>query len=327
MNAEEFDRILAYPLDLKIQKTKLRIHEAVRRFGLRNVYISYSGGKDSSVLLDIARSDYPDIKAVYCDTGLEYPEVKAFVKKTNNLEIIKPKQTFKQVVTKYGYPIISKEQAHYIYDLRNSKSQKTINIRLNGDANGNFKLSKKWRFLLDAPFKISHLCCRFMKKQPLQSFVGQRDVVSILGTRATESRLRRTDYIHNGGCNSFDSKHPKSQPLSFWTEQDILQYIKQKKIKIPPVYGEIIEDKKQISFFDNNPPKLKCSGVSRTGCIFCGFGCHIEESPNRFQRLKKTHPKLYEYVIGGGENANGWWQPSASGLGFWKVLDFINVNY
>ena len=89
--------------------TRRRISEWVDAFGEDGVYVSYSGGKDSTVLLDIVRKDYPDVKAVFVDTGLEYPEIRSFVKGFENVDWIKPKMTFKQVIEKYGYPFISKE--------------------------------------------------------------------------------------------------------------------------------------------------------------------------------------------------------------------------
>lgn len=83
-----------------------------------DVFISFSGGKDSTVLLDIARRIYPDIEAVFSDTGLEYPEIKEFVKTFPNVAIVRPKYSFKQILTKYGYPIISKEVANVVEGAR-----------------------------------------------------------------------------------------------------------------------------------------------------------------------------------------------------------------
>ena len=125
MDINELRLMQNYPLELKIMKTKLRIQEWVSYYGLDGVYISFSGGKDSTVLLHIARELYPNIKALYIDTGLEYPEVKQFVKTWDNVDIIRPKMSFKQVIEKYGYPVISKEQSQYIYQYRNAKSEKT----------------------------------------------------------------------------------------------------------------------------------------------------------------------------------------------------------
>ena len=99
----------ALPLEQKVLMTKQRIREWVNYYGLEGVYVSFSGGKDSTVLLHIARSIYPDIKALFVDTGLEYPEIRDFVKTFDNVDIVKPRLNFKQVIEKYGYPFISKE--------------------------------------------------------------------------------------------------------------------------------------------------------------------------------------------------------------------------
>ena len=99
----------ALPLEAKIKLTQQRIREWIDEYGEDGVYISFSGGKDSTVLLDIVRKDYPFVKAVFVDTGLEYPEIRSFVKGFENVDWIKSKMTFKQVIKKYGYPFISKE--------------------------------------------------------------------------------------------------------------------------------------------------------------------------------------------------------------------------
>ena len=108
----------AYPLSLKISLTKQRIRDWVNHYGLENVCISFSGGKDSTVLLDIARSMYPDIKAVFVDTGLEFPEIVKFVKTHDNVDIVRPKLSFMDVVKKYGYPMVSKEVSECVYGAR-----------------------------------------------------------------------------------------------------------------------------------------------------------------------------------------------------------------
>jgi len=135
---------------------------------------------------------------------------------------------------------------------------------------------------------------------------------------AEESRQRRSQYIKYG-CNSFTEKTPSSKPLSIWLEQDILQYLKEFDVPYASVYGEIKQDEQGRYYL---------TGCDRTGCVFCGFGAHLEKEPNRFQRLKETHPKLYKYCIQGGEyDENGVWQPNREGLGMGHVLDEINVKY
>lgn len=318
MTGDELKIIQSYPLNIKIEKSKARLREWVKHWGLDGTYISFSGGKDSTVLLDLARQEYPDLKAVFCDTGLEYPEVKEFVKSIDNVEIIRPKKTFKEVLTKYGYPVVSKENSSAIYEIRNTKSEYMLNRRLNGNENGMFALPQKWRYLIDAPFLISSKCCYHLKKSPFYSYDNKHKTTPITGTLAEESWLRRTAYLR-AGCNAFNATHPRSQPLSFWTNQDILEYINQNNLKIADCYGEIKRDEEE---------KLYMDGVDRTGCVFCAYGCHRDKCPNRYQKLKKSHPKLYNYCIEGGQyNQDGMWIPSNEGLGFGKVLDYLNIDY
>lgn len=113
---QELQQKQALPLNVKIKMTENRITEWVDQFGEDGVYISFSGGKYSTVLLDVARRLYPGIKAVFVDTGLEYPEVRQFVKTFENVDIVRPKMNFKDVIEKYGYPFFSKEISECIAD-------------------------------------------------------------------------------------------------------------------------------------------------------------------------------------------------------------------
>ena len=117
MTKEELKMLQSLPLNLKIEKTRLRIKEWYEYWD-GEVYISFSGGKDSTVLLDIVRNMYPDVLAVYSDTGLEYPSVRSFAQSKENVTFLKPKMNFKQVIIKYGYPIIGKEVAGTVSEAR-----------------------------------------------------------------------------------------------------------------------------------------------------------------------------------------------------------------
>ena len=114
----ELQELQSYPLSIKIQLTKQRIREWIRRFGEDGVYVSFSGGKDSTVLLHIVREMYPDVKAVFVDTGLEYPEIRQFVRTFDNVDWVKPKKNFRQVIQDYGYPFVSKEVAQTVYEVK-----------------------------------------------------------------------------------------------------------------------------------------------------------------------------------------------------------------
>lgn len=119
---DELKLLQALPLELKIAKTKARIKEWVDVYGVEGVYISFSGGKDSTVLLHIARSMYPNIKAVFSDTGLELPSIRSFVKTHENVDWLKPKLTFGEIVKQYGYPLFGKEISHAIWYARKIKN-------------------------------------------------------------------------------------------------------------------------------------------------------------------------------------------------------------
>lgn len=210
---------------------------------------------------------------------------------------------------------------------------------------------EKWLPLCnETQFLISHKCCSVMKKGPIATWQRESKLVPYIGTLAEESKLREQAWLKNG-CNAFESKKPSSQPLSFWLEQDILQYIREKGLEIASVYGDIVAVDKNGFGYDPMPGiecKLKCTGCQRTGCIFCGFGVHLEKGKTRFQRLAETHPKQYEYCMRGGQwvdnpaydptapkydgNWLNWnprkiWVPSKEGLGMKKVFDDCNQIY
>ena len=317
------------------------------------VYVSFSGGKDSTVLADMCAIWCKIIKKplylVFVNTGLEYPEIQKFVKEYAQylrdkydievvLEILRPKMRFDEVIKKYGYPIISKEVSQNVYEGRgkpNTRAYKKFDAdsEVSKRCNGQFSLAK-WKPLLDSNIPISHMCCHIMKKAPVKQYEKLTGRKPLIATLAEESRLRTTQWLKQG-CNAFDNVRPLSAPMSFWTEQDVLQYIKSKHLPIASVYGEIVyaEDPDQIRIDDYvsieiGSEELTTTRCKRTGCIFCAFGCHLEKEPSRFQTLKETHPRQYEYCIEGGEyDENGVWKPNKQGLGMGHVFDALNGIY
>jgi len=241
---------------------------------------------------------YPDVPAVFVDTGLEYPEIKQFVRETSNVRILKPSLTFKQVLENCGYPIISKKVSRQIRTLKNptENNEATRNLYLtgikrDGSKSKVFKLSRKYLYLVDAPFKISEECCNIMKKRPMHKFEKETKLNGINGMMASDGEQRRLVYLQYG-CNAFEETRNRSMPLGFWTTDDIWSYIKEYGIEYSKIYDK---------------------GVHNTGCIFCMFGVHLDKYPNRFQCLKKTHPKLWKYCL--------------YKLGLKEVLEYINIPY
>ena len=396
---QELAELQALPLSLKVRLTKQRIREWVNHYGVDGVAVSFSGGKDSTVLLHIVREMYGDsIPGVFCDTGLEYPEIRAFVRTFDNIVWLKPKMNFREVIDCYGYPFISKEVSKRVYSAKKylqwyEESRQSLTDRqtdrqtvpavwglieiiagrryrgtslvktlkkgiipselldelfaMHSDAPANGKMlfgtlehkengvptgetSKmydfsKWRFTIKAPFMISDRCCYVIKKSPLKQYKKETGRVQITAQMACESKLRTTNWLLNG-CNLFDAKDPISNPMSFWTEQDVLLYIYQNKIPIASVYGEVVKevevegqlDFEDLGIFELERPVLRTTGCNRTGCMFCGYGCHLEPpGEGRFERLKVTHPKIYDYIM------RPWEQ---GGLNYKEVIDWLNEN-
>lgn len=327
----ELQQMQSIPLDMKIKLTKTRIRDWYEYYN-GNVYVSFSGGKDSTVLLHIARELYPDIPAVFVDTGLEYPEIRQFVKSVDNVEIIKPEKTFFEVVTEYGYPVISKDVAKKVNRARCGKEwaiKVLSGVNMDGSASEFRKRYIKYKPLVNAPFIISSYCCDVMKKSPLHKYEAKTKRKPMIAVMTEESLMRQKSWLKNG-CNAFEASHPASRPMSFWKQQDILQYLKTFNIPYCSVYGDIVNQDNQLKLFgfESETERLITAGCERTGCMFCMFGITSDKTPNRFQRLKKTHPKIYDYCIGGGElDENGLLKPNKQGLGIGKILDFIGIDY
>lgn len=331
----ELRQLQSLPLAAKVSMTESRIREWVTEYGEDGVYVSFSGGKDSTVLLDIVRRMYSGIEAVFVNTGLEYPEIQQFVKTFDDVTILRPKMRFDDVLRTYGYPLISKEVSLAIYYAR--KGSVWANNYFSGlDRKGNphkFKegMYGKYKPICNADFAVSDKCCGIMKEKPLNEYEKRTQKKPITAIMAAESKKRETAWLQTA-CNAFEGKRPISKPMSFWTEQDVLRYIKVNDLPIASVYGAIVEKDEDGYEYDTNLVgeqigKYYTTGCNRTGCIFCAFGCHLEKSPTRFQLLKQTHPHQYNYCIGGGEYVGGIWQPSKDGLGMGHVFDELNAIY
>ena len=173
--------------------------------------------------------------------------------------------------------------------------EKLYGIRPDG-SRSRFCTSVEWRRLFNAPFRISAECCNEMKKKPLKKYAHETGRVPIIGTMASESKLREKNWLKTG-CNAFEAKRPVSMPMSFWLEKDVWEYLRKYQVPYCKIYD---------------------MGYERTGCVFCMFGAHLDAEPTRFQRLQKTHPQLWRYCMKDWE---------AGGLGMRSVLEYIGIPY
>lgn len=124
-----------------------------------------------------------------------------------NVTAIKPKLTFKQILDRYGYPVVSKEQASYIQEYRHTSSQKLRDLRWNG-RNGSYKISERWKPLALADFEVSDKCCDFMKKEPAHRYEKETGRAPFIATLAAESRLRQSNWLRHGKAPDFRPLQP-----------------------------------------------------------------------------------------------------------------------
>ncbi len=279
------------------------------------VYLSYSGGKDSEVLRQIIRSmpaPYNKIVCVYCNTGLEYPEVRDRVRglaKGGDLIIqIRPDRTFKDIWENDGIPLISKRVARMIRIARGELGgEQSRNLVLNGinkkgeRTNSRWVLPEKWRPVVKTEIKISDTCCDFLKKKPFIKFEKESGLHVMTAMMASEGGTR--DMIEK--CNMFDGSRPKSSPMLFWLESDVWDYIEKYNVVLPDVYYE----KKYL--FNGHHVTIK--GEKRTGCMFCAFGQHMEKGLTKFQKMQLTHPRQYDKII--------------NKMNLSEALDIVGVKY
>lgn len=297
---QELYRLQALSLDEKIAIAQKAIREFVEHFGVDGIYISFSGGKDSTVLIHLCRQLYPDLVGLYSDTGLEFPEIRDFVQTFDNITIVTPKMHHREMLKKCGYPVVSKEQAEWIYRIRSGTSSGAIQkafygLNLDGTPT-RFKLSEQWKYLLNAPFNIGSGCCKEMKLKPIAEYVKKTGRVPIMGTTASESALRAQKFMQYGFYN-LEGKKAQCTPMSIWTDDDVWEYIHRFNLPYCKIYD---------------------MGYDRTGCVFCMFGAHLDKEPNRFQKLQRTHPDLWRYCMKPYDDG---------GLGLREVLEFMGIPY
>lgn len=260
-------------------------------------YISFSGGKDSTVLHYLIDEAIPNNKyeRVFCDTGIEYNDIRNFVKELaetdDRFKIIKPKVSIKQFLEEEGYPFKSKRHAKMVWSYQKSRRQDKepfpyVKEYINPESTSNFRCPKKllYQFSDDFQLKVSHKCCDKLKKQPFKDYEKETGrTIRITGVRKEEGGLRA---IHLTGACVFKDKDGRMYqftPLGPVSEEFIDWYIQKRNIKLAKLYY---------------PP----FNFERTGCKGCGFNRYLYKEleileanlPNENKQCWAIWKPLYE---------------------------------
>ena len=275
--------MLSVDLLRKINEAKNTIIEVMKN--KENVYISDSGGVDSAVISHLTKSIYPDTISHFFNTGVENKENLKLMKerkKVDNIKFHTPNMTYKEICYEYGFPLGGKELAisanEIINILENGISKNNISLmfkRFTGankfgmyteDLRLKFAQSLYLYTIIKERLPITAKCCNILKKDIAHSIKGY----AITGELSEESNLRAT-HIKKGLI-----KDKKCTPIGNWTKKDVWDYINYHNIKVSKAYNT----------------------QTRTGCISCYMGVHIELKKTGIDRverdLKGAYPKQYD---------------------------------
>ena len=298
----QLDKYMKMSLEDKIDLSLELIDSFFAEHSVEDTYISSSFGKDSLVLIDLVRKNYPETTIVYVDTGIEPDSCVELSEIYDNTIVLYPKKDITQVTKEYGYMIpLGKDKANAIEQVRRNIHDGKYDSWRVKQMRGERERAM-WDYsdcipYLVAPFKISDKCCYWLKKSPINSFMNTSNYkYTFTGVTADESMHRRNSVLKNG----FIHKNTCT-PIAHWNLNDILQYIQENNLPLPSCYGEIETDE-QGNYYTTL--------FQRNGCLCCPIGSHLE-SPNKFQLLREFDRETWDFVI--------------NELGYGKVLDYFNV--
>jgi 3'-phosphoadenosine 5'-phosphosulfate sulfotransferase (PAPS reductase)/FAD synthetase len=266
-------------LQVKIEAAEKIIDEAYIKHNGR-LFISFSAGKDSTILRHIARRKYPDMKVVFSNTTNELTEILRYLKQFPDTIIVNPEMSFKQVVESEGFPLISKETSQKANELKNSGGRKTQLLRYYGSVKGSGILSKKYRFLASQEFDVTAKCCKILKKDPLEKYAKKDGLKPLIALMSDESMLRQQLALY--GENTDKKIYPFL--TTGWTEADIWEYARRYNIRFAECY------------YDRWIGDVFIPRVNRSGCENCDYGSHLMEN-DKFKRSKLVSPKKYKKVM------------------------------
>lgn len=340
---EQFQQLQNMPYEMKVQHAAFVAKDFYRNVtGVEmyaNCHVSV-GGLDSITLLLFLRSIGIDIPAISV-SSIEDPSIQRIHKqlgviqlKTSRDKNGKP-MTKHRILQEYGFPVISKEKAAKIEHLQHP-TENNATIRhaiITGETgeyggwqkNSRMKLPMKWLYLFGGyenenegvnykapPFKVSSQCCYWLKEKPCDDWAKEHNSYPYLGLMASEGG-RREKALKMHGCNYYGKDTVRSAPFAIFNRQDILQLALDLNVPVPEIYGTIE---------CRGDGTLYTTKAQRTGCDICGFGIHMESRPHRFDRLRESNPKAWNYwMYHVCKDADG------NEYGWGRVLDYIGVAW
>lgn len=283
-------------LDDKVQMTKRRIDDWVNQFGEDGVYVSFSGGKDSTVLAHIVRvvCGYRNIPLVFVDVPTQYPELKQFAMTFDNLEILKPKISFAEVCSKYGFPLFSKETSECISD-----SRRYISILTEEKKDG--------KGIIPFAYRIADLI-GIDRRKDKENIAYQNLRTGNIPSEILRAPVR-VKQLFGLKCDDFGPMYDKSRYLFMLNAPfDVSNKCCRVMKKNPAHTYELQTGRKPII------ATMACeSNLRKSNWI--KHGCHLEkQGKGRFELLKNTHPKFHNllYVL------------KNNGITYAEAIDWVN---
>lgn len=294
-----------FDLEMAIEDAIFRIKREYERTN-GQIYLAFSGGKDSTVLANLIKMANlsENIPFVFVDTGIEMNTIKEFAKNFDydNVVVVKPRKPYAQVIKEYGSPALSKLKSNALntYQRHLDDPFKTARARQmitglrekNGvqmEGRNSYKMSNKYMHFIhpDTEFKVSNMCCQYMKKYPFDDFVKDNNMKGVyLGVRTAEGGARAITY---DSCVKIKIKKGEefymSMPIIDWTNEMMDEFIEKYDIKLSDAYTVY--------------------GCTRTGCCGYPYSQQLKDDlkllydyePLKYKAVMKWNKQIYMYQL------------------------------
>lgn len=250
-----------------------------------NGYLSFSGGKDSTIVHYLLDQALPNnkIPRVFIDTGIEYQLIREFVlnlaKDDDRFVILQPTQNIRQMLEKYGYPFKSKQHSHNLYVYQNSGIGLSVKRYLGIiESTTKFRCPKmlEYQFTPEFTIKCSDNCCRKMKKEPIHKWEKEnKRSVAITGMRNSEMGERASIK----GCILTDKQGnlTKFHPLIKVDDEWENEFVRKNLIELAKLY-------------------LPPYNFKRTGCKGCPFSLDLQHQLEIMELYMPNERKQCEFI-------------------------------